>query len=256
MRYSKLYKELRKLTEDKFYSEGKVYEYNLLKDYIKRDWMVVDKNTSKESIMDFLNKHHSAIAKPNKGEQGHGIFKVSDSDKESVEKLDKERKTASYILEELLRNSDEISEFNRSSLNTLRCYTFIDKYGKNHILELMLRVGAPNAHVDNWGSGGVGYVFDVETGICIARGIDKQNKKHVLHPGSNRQVIGYQLPDFDGFKKYVFNLTNVDRNARFVGWDIALTPSGYDIIEMNCPGGHDFLQAFGTPWGKFIKENW
>ena len=256
MKYSKLYKKLRKLTDDKFHSGGKVYEYNLLKDYIKRDWMVVDKDTSVESITEFLNKHHTTIAKPNKGEQGHGIFKVSDSDKESIAKLESERNRETYILEECLQNADGISEFNKTSLNTLRCYTFIDKKGGAHLLELMLRIGALNANVDNWGAGGVGYVFDIETGICMGPGIDKQNKKHILHPGSNQQVIGYQLPNFDGFKKYVFNLMNVDRNARFVGWDIALTPNGYDIIEMNCPGGHDFLQVFGTPWGEYIKENW
>ena len=78
----------------------------------------------------------------------------------------------------------------------------------------------------------------------------------MLHPVSQFQVVGYQLPDYEKLLDYIHHLMNVDRTARFVGWDIALTPKGYDLVEMNCPGGHDFLQAFGKPWGSFFKENW
>ena len=42
--------------------------------------------------------------------------------------------------------------------------------------------------------------------------------------------------------------------ARFVGWDIAITPSGYELVEMNCPGGHDFLQAFGKSYWDLLKK--
>ena len=182
--------------------------------------------------------------------------KINSGDAEKVEELLKSRKDVTYVMEECLMNAPEIAVINESSLNTIRCYTFIDKAGKTHILEMMLRVGQAGSHVDNWGSGGVGYVFDKETGICSQYGLDKLNRPYSFHPGSNVQMIGFKLPRFEELKQYIYDLCSVNPKARYVGWDIAVTPDGFDLVEMNCPGGHDFLQAFGTPWGEFIKKNW
>lgn len=255
MRYSAIYRQLKSRTKGESIS-CKTREYNNFKDFIKREWMVVDANTLENKIEAFIKKHQVVIAKPNNGEQGKGVIKIDASDSNAVKQFLEKRKSIVFVLEECLRNIEEIDSMNPTSLNTIRCYTFIDKNGQDHILEIMLRVGAPGSHVDNWGAGGVGYSFDVETGICKGPGIDKKNKTHMLHPGSKFQVVGYKLPDYEMLLEYIHQLMNVDRTARFVGWDIALTPQGYDLVEMNCPGGHDFLQVFGTAWGNFFKVNW
>ena len=44
--------------------------------------------------------------------------------------------------------------------------------------------------------------------------------------------------------------------ARYVGWDIAVTPKGFDLIEMNCPAGHDMFQSFDNPIYDIMKKNW
>lgn len=64
----------------------------------------------------------------------------------------------------------------------------------------------------------------------------------------------FRLPDFENLKKIIIELTHKVSEARFVGWDIAITPNGYELVEMNCPGGHDFLQAFGRPYGDLLKK--
>lgn len=48
----------------------------------------------------------------------------------------------------------------------------------------------------------------------------------------------------------------VEPKAKFVGWDIAITPNGFELIEMNFPGGHDLLQVFGKPCYDIISANW
>lgn len=231
-------------------------EYKFFENYIKREWIIVDKETSQVEIESFIKKHHLVIAKPDNGEQGHGVMKIASDDNNLIKKLLVECKTTPYVVEECLHNCEEIAAINSSSLNTIRCYTFIDRYGKPHIMEIMLRVGLAGSHVDNWGSGGIGYCFDVETGICSQYGIDKLNHPYSLHPGSNFQMIGFKLPNFNELKEYILELVKLAPSARYVGWDIVITPNGYDLVEMNCPGGHDFLQAFGRPWGDFMKKNW
>lgn len=231
-------------------------EYEAFSEFIKRDWMVVDAQTNETDIRAFIKKHHTVIAKPNAGEQGKGVMKIHETDEDKVKELLTKRVETDFVMEECLMNAPEIAAINDSSLNTIRCYTFIDKNGNTKIMELMLRVGRPGSHVDNWGSGGVGYCFDVETGICSQYGLDKLNRPYSYHPGSEKLMIGFKLPDYEGLKSYIYGLVKSAPKARFVGWDIAITPNGYDLVEVNCPGGHDFLQAFGRPWGDYINNNW
>lgn len=160
------------------------------------------------------------------------------------------------MIEECVTNCKEIEVINPSSLNTVRATTLIEKDGTPRIVSIILRVGAPGSHVDNWGAGGVGYNFDLETGICNMYGRDKKNRPYVYHPGSNVQMIGFKLPRFDDLKQYVVELTKVFPSARYVGWDIAITPNGFDLIEMNCPAGHDMFQSFDNPIYELMKKNW
>lgn len=69
-------------------------------------------------------------------------------------------------------------------------------------------------------------------------------------------MLGFKISNFDELKKYIERLSNVIPSARFVGWDIAITPKGLELIEMNCPGGHDFLQCHGEPFYDRIIKNW
>ena len=157
---------------------------------------------------------------------------------------------------ELIKNCDDIAAINPSSLNTVRVTTLILRDGSTKIVSIILRVGRPNSHVDNWGAGGVGYNFDIETGICNQYGKDKKNRPYVYHPGSNVQMIGYRLPRFEELKQYVLNLSKVYPAARYVGWDVAITPNGFDLVEMNCPAGHDMFQSFDNPIYDLMRKNW
>lgn len=235
-------------------SGDKINEYAIYREFINREWKEVNISSSTAVIKDFLLKHNEAILKPNKGEQGHGVIKLSMQNineiLSSLQGLDK-----LYILEEVLHNSTELANINSSSLNTLRVYTLIDKVGKVHILAAMLRVGRSGGYVDNWGSGGIGYNLDLETGIVDQCGRDKQNNPYIYHPDTNVMMLGFQYPHWHELKEFVYALCRVEPKALFVGWDIALTARGFELVEMNFPGGHDFLQAFGTPFWDIIKRN-
>lgn len=254
MRYSNAYKRLKRELSNNNISGDKFAEYRLFAEFIKREWIEVTKTTPDTMIESFIQKHYCVIAKPNKGEQGKGVMKIFANDKEAIHILLRAKANDDYVLEECLVNTPEISKINPSSLNTIRATTFVDKNGDTHILSIILRVGAPGSHVDNWGAGGVGYNFDVETGICNCMGLDKKNHSYICHPGSNFKMVGFELPDYTDLKKYVLRLVKVVPQAWYVGWDIAITPNGYDLIEMNCPAGHDMFQSFNNPVYRLFKH--
>ncbi len=235
---------------------GKLEEYRTFNDFIKRDWMEVKSDTSASLIEDFIHNHGCAIAKPVNGEQGKGVLKIEGTDTSDYHMFLSERNKAPYILEEKVCNCKELADLNPSSLNTVRATTLVGGDGVPRILSIILRVGAPGSHVDNWGSGGVGYNFDLQTGVCNMYGRDKVNRPYVYHPGSNVQMIGFKLPRFEELRRYVYDLTLVFPMARYVGWDIAITPAGFDLIEMNCPAGHDMFQSFNNPVYNVMKKNW
>lgn len=236
--------------------KGKVAEYETFKESIHRDWIEITEQTSLDTIESFIAKHHVVIAKPVDGDQGKGVLKIDSITSTEYKKLLQERSKTTFIMEELLKNCEELSVINPSSLNTVRATTLIKKDGTPKIISIILRVGAPGSHVDNWGAGGVGYNFDLETGVCNMYGRDKKNRPYVYHPGSNFQMIGFKLPRFEELKQYVLNLTKVYPEARYVGWDVAITPNGFDLIEMNCPAGHDMFQSFDNPIYELMKKEW
>lgn len=233
---------------------GKIAEYKTFADFINRQWMIVDKDTQFQIVRDFIAGQGTVFVKPNHGEQGNGVRKIKVGDKVSVEKLLEDCKKDSFVIEGVIEQIPEIAAINPSSINTVRAYTLLKKNGDTEILGIMLRVGRKGSHVDNWGAGGIGYDFDIETGICVGYGRDKQNNPYIFHPDSNVQMVGFRLPNYEKLTKTIIELSHKVPEARFVGWDIAITPNGYELVEMNCPGGHDFLQTFGKPYGDLLNK--
>lgn len=256
-RYLTIYRYFHLLKKFGTYNEsthGKIAEYKTFADYIHRPWIVADKDTDQQAIKDFILKHGVVFAKPNMGDQGKGVLKIKAGDNKAIDELLNECKKDAYVIEGIIEQIPEIAIINPSSVNTVRAYTLIKDTGETEILGIMLRVGRKGSHVDNWGSGGIGYDFDIETGVCVGYGRDKMNNPYIFHPDSNVQMVGFRLPNFEHLRRTIIELSHSVPEAKFVGWDIAVTTDGYELVEMNCPGGHDFLQAFGKPFYDLMKK--
>lgn len=257
IRYFRLVDMLNKALPQRSKLENKAFQHEMFHDFIRRDWMLLNKDTPSKKVYEFLEQHGGVgIVKPVNGEQGHGVGKVNKNENVKIDTLIREAHTNDFIIEELLVNIEELAVLNPSSLNIIRVYTLTDKIGNVHILEMMLRVGNGDAGVDNWGSGGVGYHIDKESGIIDQYGLDKKSGKYLRHPSSGTVMLGFRIPRLQELLEYVNKLAKVEPRARFVGWDIAVLPDRFELVEMNCPGGHDFLQAFGKGYYRVIKSNW
>ncbi len=248
-RHQKMYKLMREIAGDGKIDivDNKENEYKVFNKFIHRDYIVVKPNDKDDLVISFLKEHGDIIAKPSDSTFGRGVVKLNFNDKNTIDTLQKERLGHTYIIEECLKNCKEFDLLNSSSLNTIRAFTHIDNNGIPEIKVMLLRVGTPGMLVDNWGAGGVVYNVDIETGIIDRPGVDKKNKPFLFHPGSGVKMIGYEIPKYTELKKYILEMASVLPKAKVVGWDVAITENGFDFVEMNCPGGHDIMQAFGTP---------
>ena len=242
--FRRYYKLIKNVDKGVFFSlMDKPTMYRRYAEFIKRDWLLVSNQTSDSEIKEFLKIHHKVIVKPVSSDQGAGIINISASDETAVEKLLNDRLKQAFLLEEQCENCSELNEINASSLNTLRVYTIVNKDNEVDIASTSLRCGCGDSVVDNWGSGGVGYLVDQETGVIAAPGLDKKGNKHIIHPGTDVIMPGFKIPRFEEACKLAKEIISKDKNVVYAGLDLAILPDRIELIEVNFPGGHDFLQA-------------
>lgn len=240
-RYYKLIKSLDKRT---FFSlMDKPTMYRKYAEFIKRDWLLADDQTSDIDINEFVKNHHMVLVKPVSSDQGNGITIISESDDSAVEHVLSERLKQALLLEELCENCRELNEINATSLNTLRVYTIVIKNNEVDIASTSLRCGCGDSVVDNWGSGGVGYLVNPGSGAIEAPGIDKNGVKHMVHPGTNLIMPGFKVPRYQEACELAKKIIAEDKKVVYAGLDLAILPDRIELIEVNFPGGHDFLQA-------------
>ena len=111
------------------------------------------------------------------------------------------------------------------------------------VISVSLRCGRGDTIVDNWGAGGIGYPVDIQSGIIYSYGRDKKGNPYIFHPESNTLMVGIKIPFYKEAIDYAVQCTRHNRDVLYAGVDIALTPEGPELVELNFPGGHDFLQT-------------
>ncbi len=234
---------------------GKAYLYKKYADFVKRDWILLDSNTEQTAISKFFAKHDKVLVKPMSSEQGRGIYVANGNDSLELSNVIEACKKSPILLEEVCNNCDELNRINSSSLNTLRVYTIVTKEGNIEIPSISLRCGCGNTVVDNWGAGGVGYPVDLETGVVYAPGVDKKGVKHIYHPGTGIIMPGFKVPRFKEACELAKQIVRKDMKVVYAGQDIAILPDRIELIEVNFPGGHDFLQTLDQVGKNMIMQN-
>lgn len=244
MTFRRFYRMIKHLDKNTFFSLiDKATMYNNYAEFIKRDWIVADENSSKDDVIEFINSHNRVLVKPVSSEQGSGIYEVTKAENYGIEKVLQDRLKGVLLLEELCENCEELNAINSSSLNTLRIYTIVNKNNEVEILSTSLRCGCGDSIVDNWGSGGVGYLVDQETGVIVSPGLDKKGKKYIIHPGTNIVMPGIKIPRFNEACQLAKKIIEVNKKVVFAGLDFGILSDRVELIEVNFPGGHDFLQV-------------
>jgi hypothetical protein len=229
--------------------------YNLLLDksafnrryskYVKRSY-ITTLDHSWSDLTDFLSVNSKTIAKPLDSSCGRGVFLLDKSKSDYQSKVDNLRnlfdEKCSYILEEAICNCDEIRRIAPSSLNTVRIVTVIDKNKELHIIAAMLRVGDGVSVIDNYCSGGMVCAIDFPSGRLKGMARNQKCETYEAHPYSNIKFDGYEVPYFRECIDLIKEIAFVEPEAKYVGWDLAITPNGIDLLEGNIPPDEEITQ--------------
>lgn len=219
--------------------------YRNFSEYLGRDWMIVDENTAKEEILQFLQNKEGVFAKipvSCGGKDVHYFHTQTDAEKKEIFNF---CKNGPVVLENSIEECEELHCFsNYTAVNTLRIITIVDSNGNPHIAAAILRIGRDGSAVDNYSSGGMSALVDIDTGIVYTQATNKKGKTYIVHPDSGKQIVGFIIPEWEKYKEFAVLLAKKYPTMRYVGWDIVKDKQGrMCVIEGNKDAGADYVEA-------------
>lgn len=216
------------------------------KEFIHRGWMFVS-DASFEEFKDFVQFHKSFIIKPLDGMKGKGVRKYTcnDEDDATLRQLYSELLQEGNLIEEIIVQHPAMV-FNNASVNTVRVMTLCPPSGKAQLTKAILRVGVGGMLVDNYAMGGLIYEVDTTTGIVITQGKTQDGDMHLVHPGTDTVMLGYQIPHWDKVVSTCLQAAQKLHQVAFVGWDVAISQDDVQLIEGNYSSEYEFYEYLGT----------
>ncbi|MCH5218005.1 MAG: hypothetical protein J1F07_05585 [Muribaculaceae bacterium] len=225
-------------TEDKNLYRRKSEFNKYFQDFIHHKW-ISSISSSENEIIDFINNLGRVIVKPEVGDSGIGIHLINASDESQIKNLIQSiREGNQYIIEEVIIQCEEMASFNPSSVNTCRIETVTDKEGKAHLLNTIVIIGGKGSIVSNTHTGGVMAHIDPDSGIIDSKGRNPNGELFSKHPGTGSKLIGQKIPYWKDVIELALTLAEKRPSARYIGWDIAITANGPELIEGNNQPGY------------------
>ncbi len=239
--FNAIIKAMNNETDYKYFDSKPLFNKTFAK-FMGRNW--VDANIcSYDEFLDLYKANDSLFVKPAEGMCGRGAYlmKTDDGDTEAVfDRLKKE----GAIVEQVVRQHADIAAFNASSVNTMRVVTMLLPDGDVKVMAAVLRLGRAGEVVDNFHNYGVVALIDVESGVVMTTGVDRDFKRYVLHPDSKLAIPGFRIPSWDKVVETVKEAAKVVPSVGYVGWDVAIGEDGQVVmIEGNKSADHDVTQV-------------
>lgn len=222
--------------------------------WVSRKW-TLSESMAYDCFADICRSSSAIFVKPLDAYEGKGIRRLSvPQTDDGMQQLYNELKQGRYIIEQELKQHPDMV-FGNKSVNTLRINTLLDKDGQVHFFKPVLRAGIGDAFVDNYNAGGVEYAVDLTSGIITMPGYCGGELKQIYHPGTDIKMVGYQIPMWDAVLDNVARAARHIPSCRYVGWDVAITPQGIELIEGNHNPGYVCMEYFGeTGWYDKLKK--
>ncbi|RLD79658.1 MAG: hexapeptide transferase [Bacteroidetes bacterium] len=218
--------------------------------FVKHNYLKIneiDKNSVKLNQI-LQNNSGKIVLKSSDGQCGIGI-EVRDSIDFSKELLiNRLKETGNDFVEDFVQQHDNLNELSPSGLNTIRIITQLNKNDKVEILGARLRITI-NSSIDNLAAGNIAASIDENTGVVNGMGVysDITKNDEEAHPITGVKIIGFQTPYWKESLQMVKDAALLHKQNRSIGWDVAITNNGPELIE----GNHDWCKLL---WQLPVKK--
>jgi hypothetical protein len=218
--------------------------------FIKHSYATLDdlkaQNDSAAKVLH--NKSGKIVLKSIYGECGMNITVISVRDLDSQAIIKRLAATGNDFVEEYVVQHRDLMRLAPSGLNTLRIVTQLNNNDEVEILSTILRISI-NSAIDNWSAGNIAAPVNLSTGVIEGPAFYKDITKpdEYYHPITGVEIIGFKIPYWTELLQMAKDAALYNRKNRSIGWDIAVTDDGPDLIE----GNHNWCKVF---WQRSVKR--
>ena len=226
--------------------------------YLGRPWLSTDQ-LSWDVFQKRFEDQRKIIYKPRASSGGNNV-QVFDLQLQSLkDAYEAIRRLPDGVIEGYIDQHPEMKRLSPNSVNTLRVVTIQTQDNipgvepnKVHFVYAGVRMGQGNSVVDNLHQGGMIAILDLETGKIETNAVDFKNCVFEKHPDTGTVIKGFRIPHFEKVKQLIE--TAGAGIPAYLGWDIAITPDGPIIVEINTHPGADGLQTAYLPEKKGVRH--
>ncbi|MEX1198517.1 MAG: sugar-transfer associated ATP-grasp domain-containing protein [Pseudohongiellaceae bacterium] len=138
-----------------------------------------------------------------------------------------------FIIEEYIKQHQELSKMNPSSVNTVRIWACCIE-GETAVMGAFLRVGGRGSLVDNTSRGAHIFTLDLDSGV-VGDGMVKNiyNDTYQCHRDSGVRISGVTLPFWHESLRLAQQAVMAFPHIGFAGVDVAITEKGPVVVELN-----------------------
>ena len=218
----------------------KIVFNKIFRNYIKRDWMDL-RCSSLDSFLKFIKNKDIIFAKEPYGEGGHGVSKIVLKDFDPNKLYKKLITKKQVLIEEAIKQSDEVNEINDNVVNSFRVVT-IYKDGEVYIVGNAFRVNKTKSDV-------IGCTDDIyfslnEKGKIDSNVIDDYGNIYTYHPLTKKKFSEVRIPDVKKAFELSIKMHKEIPELRYIGWDFAFTNDGPELVEGNEYPGYGIIQFY------------
>jgi hypothetical protein len=179
------------------------------------------------------------VLKSSDGQCGRGIVVIDTKGLERDALLLRLEESGNDYVEEFIRQHESLNRLSPSGLNTVRVVTQLNQADEPQILGVRLRITV-NSVVDNLAAGNIAASVDAETGRVDGPGVysDITLADVDAHPVTGVILQGFQIPFWPETLAMIREAATTDTGNRSIGWDVAITREGPELIE----GNHDWCK--------------
>jgi len=229
--------------------EDKIKFLYHFKNFFKRQYFLLETLKSNISLLQRIlsNKSGKLVLKGSHGQAGAEVKIVRSNDYSPASLLSYMKKNNLDLVEEFVTQHPALMELSPSGLNTVRIITQITN-GNVEIIGCRLRISV-NSTVDNMAAGNLASAIDLETGTVLGPGVYSDNTKqeYSIHPVTGMPITGFIVPFWNEVIKLAKRAALHTSENRSVGWDIAITSDGPELIE----GNHNWCKIL---WQLPVKQ--
>ena len=212
-------------------------------DCVKRPWCM-NSDISFEEFREKFQGCKKIVYKPLGGNWGRGVvgFEVTGDMKPIYDEI------MSYpegVVEQFVVQHPKMNELSPTAVNTVRIVTISSNHepitadGKMmDVAYASLKIGGVTSNiVDNLHGGGMVAGIDLEKGVLITDGADDQGNVYAVHPVTGMKIKGFEIPYFKEAIEMVTKAIQDRKLDGYLGWDVAISENGPELIETNLMPG-------------------